>query len=138
QRPRPVQAGGPPIWIGGSTGAALRRAADLGDGWLPEGPPKQGLTAAIGELRARREENGRADLPFAVNTGIIVYVGDPGWDTGKWCTAGPPEALCELIGKLVDRGVTHVHVRFRSRSLNELLDQIEAFRVSVMPEFVAV
>jgi alkanesulfonate monooxygenase SsuD/methylene tetrahydromethanopterin reductase-like flavin-dependent oxidoreductase (luciferase family) len=34
-RPRPAQAGGPPIWIGSwGSEAGLRRAARLGDGWL--------------------------------------------------------------------------------------------------------
>ncbi|MBI4305485.1 MAG: LLM class flavin-dependent oxidoreductase [Chloroflexi bacterium] len=33
--PRPAQPGGPPIWIGGRTDAALERAAKSGDGWLP-------------------------------------------------------------------------------------------------------
>ena len=34
-RPRPAQAGGPPIWIGSwGSDAGLRRVARLGDGWL--------------------------------------------------------------------------------------------------------
>jgi probable F420-dependent oxidoreductase len=33
--PKPVQRGGIPVWIGGHTGAALRRAATIGDGWHP-------------------------------------------------------------------------------------------------------
>src|SRR5262249_29140796 len=32
--PKPVQLGGPPIWIGGRSDAALRRAARVGDGWI--------------------------------------------------------------------------------------------------------
>jgi len=32
--PKPVQRGGPPIWIGGRSDAALRRAGTLGDGWV--------------------------------------------------------------------------------------------------------
>ena len=31
--PKPVQAGGPPILVGGNSSAALRRAVRLGDGW---------------------------------------------------------------------------------------------------------
>ncbi|MGI8553750.1 MAG: LLM class flavin-dependent oxidoreductase [Dehalococcoidia bacterium] len=30
----PVQVGGPPVWVGGRSDAALRRAGQLGDGWL--------------------------------------------------------------------------------------------------------
>jgi probable F420-dependent oxidoreductase len=33
--PRPVQPSGPPILVGGDSAAALRRAAQLGDGWIP-------------------------------------------------------------------------------------------------------
>lgn len=33
--PVPAQAGGPPIWVGGNSKRAIRRALELGDGWLP-------------------------------------------------------------------------------------------------------
>lgn len=32
--PKPLQDGGPPIWLGGGAEPALRRAADIGDGWV--------------------------------------------------------------------------------------------------------
>ncbi len=40
-QPKPVQSPHPPIWIGGHTGPAIRRAAKYGDGWMPIGlrPP---------------------------------------------------------------------------------------------------
>ena len=40
QRPRPVQQPRPPIWIGGSGKPALRRVAARGDGWIPQGTPR--------------------------------------------------------------------------------------------------
>ncbi len=42
QRPRPVQPR-LPIWVGGSSRPAMRRAAERGDGWLPQGPPEGGM-----------------------------------------------------------------------------------------------
>ncbi len=133
QRPRPCRPGGPPIWIGGSTPAAVRRAAELGDGWLPQGPPAGGLRAAVATIRRIREESGRAGEPFAVNAGFICYVGEASWDTGSWCLAGTPVVLAERIRGFAERGVTHVQVRFRSRDCAELLDQISAFADDVAP-----
>ncbi|WP_436348486.1 LLM class flavin-dependent oxidoreductase [Natronorubrum sp. FCH18a] len=48
-RPRPVQESGPPIWLGGSSPAAVRRAAEIGDAWLidPVSPVSQ-LEKAVG------------------------------------------------------------------------------------------
>jgi probable F420-dependent oxidoreductase len=33
--PRPSRPGGPPIWVGGNSKRAIRRAVELGDGWMP-------------------------------------------------------------------------------------------------------
>lgn len=57
--PKPVQAGGPPISVGGDSRPALRRAALLGDGWIPMNTPVSGLAAACAEIEAMRTEAGR-------------------------------------------------------------------------------
>lgn len=35
QLPRPAQPVGPPIWVGGNSRRAIRRAVEIGDGWMP-------------------------------------------------------------------------------------------------------
>ena len=68
--PKPVQKPHPPIEIGGTSDAAVRRAARLGDGWLATGPlDLDALAARIEEIRALRRELGRAQLPFEISMG---------------------------------------------------------------------
>jgi probable F420-dependent oxidoreductase len=133
QRPRPVQAGGPPIWIGGSSPVALRRAARLGDGWLPQGPPADGIAAAITVLRRERAAAGRAGEPFAISAGVAGYVGAPGRSLPDEYTVGKPGRLAELVRDHVALGVTHIQVRIPSRDHVELIDQIAAWASEVIP-----
>jgi probable F420-dependent oxidoreductase len=132
QQPRPVQPGGPPIWVGGSSGAALRRAARLGDGWLPQGPPEGGMRTAIATLQRLREE-ARREGPFAIGGGVNLYVGQPSFDVDRWTVTGEPERLAAAVRELVALGVNHVAVRVPSRSCEEHIDQIAAIGRDVAP-----
>jgi probable F420-dependent oxidoreductase len=115
QRPLPVQPGGPPIWVGGSSPAAMRRAAQRGDGWLPQGPPKEGMKSAIARIRDLRAAAGR-DGPFTI---------------GAFGPPGPPEKVAGSIPYFENLGVDQVQVRFPSISCDDLVDQIERFSALV-------
>lgn len=133
-RPRPRQAGGPPIWVGGSSRPALRRAADKGDGWLPQGPPPDGVRAAIAWMAERRHQNGRADRPFAIGgNSEVLYVGEPWFEPGPGQLAGPPEVMAERLRKAKSVGINQLQLRFHTRSGQELCDQIDAFGADVAP-----
>jgi alkanesulfonate monooxygenase SsuD/methylene tetrahydromethanopterin reductase-like flavin-dependent oxidoreductase (luciferase family) len=132
QGPRPVQPGGPPIWVGGSSGAALGRAARLGDGWLPQGPPEGGMAAAIATLRRLRTEAGR-EGPFAIGGGVNLYVGQPPFEVPRWTVTGDPDQIAGAVRDLVALGVNHVAIRIPSRSCEEHIDQIAAFGRDVAP-----
>ncbi|WP_327328365.1 LLM class F420-dependent oxidoreductase [Streptomyces sp. NBC_01210] len=132
QRPRPVQQR-IPIWVGGSSPAAVRRAAVRGDGWLPQGDPRGKLPAQIARLKTLREEAGVID---PIEIGAItepLYVGEPDWDTGRRTLTGKPDALAESLRAYAAMGVHQIQVRFRSRSRTELTDQMAAFAADVAP-----
>jgi alkanesulfonate monooxygenase SsuD/methylene tetrahydromethanopterin reductase-like flavin-dependent oxidoreductase (luciferase family) len=131
--PRPVRPGGPPIWIGGSSKAAIRRAALLGDGWLPQGPPPMGTSAAVAFIREERLAAGLAEeFDFGVNAGI-VYVGDPDFDVEPHTITGSPEQIVEVLDRFVGRGFNQLQLRFIGRSVNEVAEQLEAFGNRVAP-----
>jgi probable F420-dependent oxidoreductase len=123
-----------PIWVGGSSKPALRRAATRGDGWLPQGTPRHELKDAIGYLLEHREAGPRAGQPLDLGTICEpVYVGEAGWDVGPWTISGAPEQLADKIREFKDLGVSHVQVRPRSRTLDELCDQLAALGRDVLP-----
>jgi hypothetical protein len=61
-----------------------------------------------------------------------VYVGEPAWDVGP-CLTGPPAKIAHVLDKLRAMGVGQVQLRFRSRSADELVDQVSAFGADVTP-----
>jgi probable F420-dependent oxidoreductase len=70
--PMPVQR--PiPIWFGGAAAPALRRAARLGDGWLPGGrPPNEVVKRLVDELDRYLQEAGRDRSSFGIDPWINI------------------------------------------------------------------
>ncbi|MFD9600993.1 TIGR03619 family F420-dependent LLM class oxidoreductase [Streptomyces sp. NPDC059970] len=132
QLPRPAQER-VPVWVGGSSPAAVRRAAVRGDGWLPQGDPREKLPAQITRLKELREAAG-TEAPIVI--GAItepLYVGEPEWSVGRRALTGKPEVLAESLREYGAMGVHQIQVRFRSRSRSELTDQMAAFAAEVAP-----
>ena len=57
--PRPYQSGGPPVWVGGRSKAALRRVGKLADGWLVSSVTPKEIAAGIEAIRRHAAEAGR-------------------------------------------------------------------------------
>lgn len=65
--PKPVQAGGPPVLVGGDGPKVLDRVLAYGDGWLPRAPGGvEELAPRVRELRARCVDAGRDPLPVTL------------------------------------------------------------------------
>jgi len=67
-----------PIYIGGASPAALRRAARLGDGWVGAGNTPDEAVEILRRLRRLRGEAGRRDEPFEA---IVPLVASPDRDS---------------------------------------------------------
>jgi probable F420-dependent oxidoreductase len=88
--PKPVQKPWPPIIVGGDAPVSQRRAARLGDGWIPMNQTPESLPAALKEIQAMRADAGRTG-----EFKVIVQAGAGGGLDGirRWRDAGATLAL---------------------------------------------
>lgn len=138
--PHPVQKPYPPIWIGGHSKPALRRAAKYGDGWHPVGsiaavplPPEE-LQVHIDDLKRMTEANGRDPDAMTICYKTPLYDGGrapAGADRKPF--SGDPEQIAEDVRAFQAVGVSEIVFDFRSPTMRESLDRMEAFAAGVMP-----
>jgi probable F420-dependent oxidoreductase len=140
--PKPVQPGGPPIWVGGESGPALRRTARLGDAWYPIGTnpafPLDSLArykAGVAKLRRLTAEAGRD--PAAVGLSLRVQkfgteLPPLAGDGERHLFSGSAEQIVEDIHALRALGVSAIDFNFLGSTAEKVLGQMESFRSSVM------
>jgi probable F420-dependent oxidoreductase len=126
--PAPWQAGGPPIWCGGRSEAALKRAGRLADGWMSYVvTPKAfgdgvATIAAAAEAAGRRLERfGTSHLLFtrldvtyekaleeATRTLSVRYAMDFRKAAERYCALGPAPQIAERIRDFHAAGARHI------------------------------
>lgn len=127
-RPPPRQPGGPPIWFGGRSDAALRRIGRIGDGYLSyvvspemyssaltkiadaaEHAGRQPGTFGSGHLLfARLDETYEKALDRATETLSVRYAMDFRKPAMRYCALGTPTQVAERIREFHAAGVRHV------------------------------
>ena len=74
--PRPVQR--PiPVWFGGSSDAVVKRAAQIGDGWMPIMAPDHEAEAKLEQLRNHLSDCGRDPSAFGIEGWLRMDKADP-------------------------------------------------------------
>jgi probable F420-dependent oxidoreductase len=137
--PRPLQPGGIPIWVGGHTPQAIRRAARLGNGWQPlvqrppaDLPPAE-MREKITQLRAFAQEAGRDPQQITLAMGSSIQFTD-GTATGQRSLfTGTPAQVVEAIQGYQALGIQNFRCDFPSPSIDDLLRAMERFATEVRP-----
>ena len=127
--PRPHSNRRLPIFVGGASTAALRRAARFGDGWIGDGQTFEELEVALGQLSKELEAQGRGlgEMEVAMRTGLQVAAdragitespSEQGWKSAEFVTAGrtPFRGLREEVvadfKRAAELGVGHLIFEF--------------------------
>ena len=115
--PTPVRKPHPPIIFGGESLAAMKRVADLGDGWQPGAMPLETLRGKLQQLKELMSERGRDFSRLSL------------------ATFGSPEVVKqqpESVAQLSALGVTQMVLGFMGKSAQDTITQLEDFARVVM------
>ncbi|HEY4463745.1 MAG TPA: LLM class flavin-dependent oxidoreductase [Streptosporangiaceae bacterium] len=142
----PFRAGGPPIWLGGATPAALARTGRLYDGWLPYPPRAADYESGLLEIRNAADQAGRCPEDITAALFVSVRV-DSSIESGRRAlddyakavygiplpelekvqavVTGPPDTILQSLGRYLTAGARHVVVRLGALDLRSQRDQLE-------------
>jgi len=134
--PKPVQPNGIPVWIGGHTDAAVRRAARLGDGWHPIilRPPglllPEAYATRVRQLEAWAKEAGRDPESITLTVRVPMEVRPkrmkaPAGERPLF--QGTAEDVIHDIRLYADLGVTHFVWDPTHQDMPSVLDNLERF-----------
>ena len=146
--PKPVQKPHPPIWIGGESRPAIRRAARLGNGWHPLGVNRLSpmntplkLRGAMDRLASEAERAGRD--PAEIEIGFRVAGLDlsrSGNNVDRPRFAGNPEQVAEDIRAYQEIGVSNLVFDIggvassRASSTSQVIETLQQLSEQVWPQ----
>jgi len=139
--PKPLQKPHPPIWIGGNSPAAFRRAAEFAGAWHPSHRPVEEIAAGARQFKALAKARGRdpKSLEIVARAPLrVITNGDA--PEPRPLLVGTPEQIVNDIGKYKEAGVTgfmfdtyYGNPAVNDQDLKGVLATLEAFSQSVRP-----
>ncbi|MYC34170.1 MAG: TIGR03619 family F420-dependent LLM class oxidoreductase [Chloroflexi bacterium] len=126
--PPPVQKPHPPIWTGGISAPALRRAANLGDGWhgVRQSPDDVvRVVSGISQLRSRSDLT-MEGYEISLRAGLDITDAPFGGD-GRTPLRGSPDQISADLLDYANAGLTYLVLEPRAESPEQFLEQLERF-----------
>lgn len=132
--PGPVRPGGPPIWVGGSSDGARRRAGTFGSAWHPVGISPSDLAEQATLVRQVANKAGREAPELAPRLPLQFGAGSEALAVGRMQTIeGSPDEVVKQLRDYADAGVSEIVCLFNSPDGNIVVEQMELFTELVMP-----
>jgi probable F420-dependent oxidoreductase len=152
--PPPLQAGGPPLWIGGRKEAALRRTARAGDVWFPYAVTPEQLDAGMRRLAELVDEQGRPAgavrgaffgwgnvdrsgaraEEMAVRVVSAIYQQDFAPLADRLLVIGSPAQVVDRLGAYAAAGAEEFLFAPAADDSSSLRETVELFATEVLPQ----
>ena len=130
--PKPVQKPHIPIIIGGTSRAAVRRAAKMGDGWHPTALDPENLSQRIHYLGDRAQAEGRDPSEIAVS--VSAPMGEAGRE-GRYSLGADPAEILQKAQTYEGLGVDRLVISSNTRDSSKLIPALEMLAEWVLPSF---
>ncbi len=140
--PKPTAKPYPPIWVGGESEPAMRRAIRLGDGWYPASSnPANRLdtgarvAGAMAAFKIACEKAGRD--PASIDLAHVVlwpvnWTAEAAHSGGRRSFTGSSAEMLEDAAAMKAAGVGHLNVSFPAPTVAETLERMQRFAAEVM------
>ena len=134
--PPSVQRPHPPILIGGISNRALRRTAELGDGWMSVSMDPERLPERLERLAGLCEKNGRKLDDLWLTHKLFISIGAAQEDVGggRKMGTGPVGTVTDDIKRLRDLGYRTIIFRYPGFDADEQTRQFDILADKVMPK----
>lgn len=101
-----------PLWIGGRTKRSLRRAVELGDGWVPFGLPLEALSSMLDSMLDKTDVPSDFDVVLSAGRALDAL--------------GDPQGVRERLERVQAAGATIISASVSAPSVADYCDQLTA------------
>lgn len=137
--PKPVQQPHIPLWIGGASPGALRRAARRGNGWHPSGVTPEQYAADRRQVQELAQQAGRDPDALTWSARVEVAAANgPSSDRAANRARIPgndPEQTAQSIAAYRDAGVQHLVLALNTGSPDRIRELMENLATQTIPQF---
>ena len=131
--PKPERKPHPPIWIGGESAGAMKRAVKYGDGWHPVGLTPGAFREKAEYLKTLLPAEKRDGFTLSLRRNIEINEGrEPSADD---TLRGGREKITKGIREYRDAGVTHLVLYILAGDYKGILNTLRVFAEEIGPEF---